>query len=250
MRGGAREAAAGVSRPLAAGAACSAALLLGCGPREERSGAAPPPRQPSPSSGVERASVSDPRRQRAAALLKAKGLHVAKGRPSEAPVGCDLDLVKLYLGAGMDPDGEVGSGETLLDRTMPKSGPTVGSCVEIARLLLGRGAKANTGHLVQAITAGSPELFGLFLEAGADVNPRPGRGLVSPLVAAVDGGRADFVERLLAKGADPGVKDERGRSVLRRLRVQRAGNVAYAALDHDGSLTRIERLLVDAGARE
>jgi ankyrin repeat protein/cell wall assembly regulator SMI1 len=75
----------------------------------------------------------------------------------------------------------------------------------VVRLLIERGAaeqvRSDADVLIWACTFSSPAIVGLLLDHGAPVNGVTERG--TPLAAAVAKGRADLVELLLQRGADP-----------------------------------------------
>ena len=106
----------------------------------------------------------------------------------------------------------------------------------VVRQLLEHGAKVDEASsndmrvmpLHSAAAARSVPIARLLLERGAPVNARQGRGSLgfTPLMEAAFNGQADMVETLLGHGADPGLRDEEGRSAADHARAQ--GHAAVA----------------------
>ncbi len=89
--------------------------------------------------------------------------------------------------------------------------------------------------LSHAIYGGEPANgnFDLLLESGADVNQAANAGM-TPLMAAAGMGRADLVEVLLEKGADPSRKNSRGQDALEWARQREHKNVIAILERHLG----------------
>ena len=176
-------------------------------------------------------------------LLRELGAHV--DAPSAAYLG-DVDQLARHLDDGADP-GDRSSGVDLL------AWAAFGGAATTARLLLERGADANTGALHFAAGGTRLELVRLLLEAGADVDRRdPGTGR-TPLHAAVaagpDGDAPEIVKVLLAAGADVDATTNDGASALDMSRVAAARhrrNDAGRADAHDA----LAELLVAHGAAD
>jgi len=176
-------------------------------------------------------------------LLRELGAHV--DAPSAAYLG-DVDQLARHLDDGADP-GDRSSGVDLL------AWAAFGGAAPTARLLLERGADANTGALHFAAGGTRLELVRLLLEAGADVDRRdPGTGR-TPLHAAVaagpDGDAPEIVKVLLAAGADVDATTNDGASALDMSRVAAARhrrNDAGRADAHDA----LAELLVAHGAAD
>ncbi|HYS94096.1 MAG TPA: ankyrin repeat domain-containing protein [Candidatus Acidoferrales bacterium] len=106
----------------------------------------------------------------------------------------------------------------------------------VLRQLLEHGAKVDEASsndmrvmpLHSAAAARSVPIARLLLEHGAPVNARQGRGSLgfTPLMEAAFNGQADMVETLLGHGADPGLRDEEGRSAADHARAR--GHAAVA----------------------
>ena len=89
------------------------------------------------------------------------------------------------------------------------------------KLLLNSGAdpgladRAGWTPLIHAVYAGAdPELLGLLLEAGADINGRNDRGITALYLASVSG-REEQVSYLLSRGADPTLASKAGYTPLK-----------------------------------
>ncbi|MGZ4507939.1 MAG: ankyrin repeat domain-containing protein [Blastococcus sp.] len=141
-------------------------------------------------------------------LLRELGAHV--DAPSAAYLG-DVDQLTRHLDDGADP-GDRASGVDLL------SWAAFGGAAPTARLLLERGADANTGALHFAAGGARLELVRLLLGAGADVDrrdPTTGRTPLHAAIAAGPGGDApEIVTVLLAAGADVDATTHDGASAL------------------------------------
>ena len=159
-------------------------------------------------------------------------LHIAlEHAPALVPVLVELGAVVDAPSAAYLDDVDRLSAE--LDAGAPLSDPTtgvdllawaaLGGAAGAGRLLLGRGADPDGGALHAAAAGGNPELIGLLLEAGADVDrhdPETGR---TPLHAAVDaGGSPEVVRLLLDAGADVNATTHDGASALDIVRVAAA----------------------------
>lgn len=121
----------------------------------------------------------------------------------------DLAAVRGQLDAGADPNRseDVRDRRDRLQRS-PLGAAARGGHLEVARLLLARGAevdltpRGDATPLIIAARHGHPGTARLLLEHGADPNRVvPGDG--SPLIAAAAGGEEEIARMLLAAGADP-----------------------------------------------
>jgi len=175
----------------------------------------------------------------------------------------DAPLARLLLDAGATPDDA--------DSLYHSVEPADDSCL---RLLLEHGATVTgTNALHHALDYERLEPVRLLLEHGGDPNEHPAR---PPLHHAVQRGRSPaFVRLLIASGADPAARDERGRTAyqhafrrgsadvaetLRELgspkdvtegdralnAISAGGRVDVAALDGDASDVLIELAMRDA----
>ena len=116
----------------------------------------------------------------------------------------DPEVTALLLDAGADPNaGALMQPIWLNSRRYRNPDPEI--AIELVRLLLAAGADPNgdgSGNtpLYSAARQGAAEMVGVLLEAGADPNP-PTRG-TSPLAAAIRSGHTDVVRLLEAAGAE------------------------------------------------
>ena len=176
-------------------------------------------------------------------LLRELGAQV--DAPSAAYLG-DVDELRRHLDDGADP-GDRTSGVDLL------SWSAFGGAEHTAKLLLERGAAADTGALHFAAGGARLSLVRLLLDAGADVNrrdPATGRTPLHAAIAAGPGGDAPEIVRVLLKnGADVNATTHDGASALDMSHVAAARlrrNDAGQADGHDA----MAELLVAHGARE
>jgi ankyrin repeat protein len=176
-------------------------------------------------------------------LLRELGAQV--DAPSAAYLGDVVELTR-HLDAGADPRDRT-SGVDLL------SWAAFGGAEHTAKLLLERGAGADTGALHFAAGGARLTLVRLLLAAGADVNrrdPATGRTPLHAAIAAGPGGDApEIVRVLLDNGADVNATTHDGASALDMSHVAAARlrrNDAGQADGHDA----LADLLVAHGARE
>jgi ankyrin repeat protein len=176
-------------------------------------------------------------------LLRDLGAQV--DAPSAAYLG-DVEQLSRHLDDGSAP-GDRTSGVDLL------SWAAFGGAAATAKLLLERGADADTGALHFAAGGARLELVRLLLTAGADVNrrdPATGRTPLHAAVAAAPAGDApEIVRVLLAAGADVNATTHDGASALDMSHVAAARHRRGDAGRADGN-DALAELLVSHGARE
>lgn len=124
----------------------------------------------------------------------------------------DIRMMELFVARGADVNKENRWRERALMHAAWKGQ------AEAMRWLLARGARVNSealqwSALHYAVFAGYGEAAALLLERGADINAQSTNGS-SVLMMAVREGHEDLVRQLLAKGADPGIKNMRGEGAL------------------------------------
>ena len=129
----------------------------------------------------------------------------------------DLELVELFLMAGMSPDSDVSDGSSPSDR-LPALLVALGlEHDDISLLLLERGASADArdggglSALMIASGARRPSLVRRLVELGADVNAVDGSGM-SALAAGIED--PETRKLLLAAGADPRVAGDDGEPLI------------------------------------
>jgi len=172
------------------------------------------------------------------------------GLPDAARFGArmelgDIDSVRAWLDAGLDPDfmadhtgtglmiaaaaGNIALMELLvgrgakLDKTNAADEQALMHAAWQGRLaavkwLVGRGASVNREPmkwtaLHYAVFAGHEDVAAYLIEQGANINARSTNGS-SVLMMAVFEGRAELAKRLIAGGADTGVKNDKGDGAL------------------------------------
>ncbi len=129
----------------------------------------------------------------------------------------DLDLLKTLVDSAQDVNAPQ-TGEESLDSAIVEAAVTADA--PAVRLLLERGAKGKSldQALVVAAVHGSTEIVRMLVAKGADPNAQLENDLFPqrPLIAAAysDSLNADVVRFLLEHGADPTVKDARGKTPL------------------------------------
>lgn len=128
----------------------------------------------------------------------------------------DLPKVKTLLGQGVAVDARDANGDTALAMAVISYKP------EIIEFLLSKGANINSANrsgaspLVYTTLVGrKPEQARFLLDRGADVNLVGSTTTkMTPLIYAAIYGNADVVRLLLARGADPSVRDIGGNTAL------------------------------------
>ena len=128
-----------------------------------------------------------------------------------------VELARLLVYAGADPNVRNGSGQTAL------MGLDDEATAELVLLLSGAGANVNLkdeagdSALHAAAAESSTEVVLALLEAGARVDARNKEGR-TPLMAAAEGGNVDNVKALLGAGADPHRKNKAGETAFQLAR--------------------------------
>jgi ankyrin repeat protein len=179
---------------------------------------------------------------------------------AKATLGGHIEVVRLLLEAGADPDGELDAESTplmvtskaaiaelliragadpnrFIDGCTPLNAAVQRNSHEVAAALLAAGAKPDVPTephgcaLSTAIAKGHLDLGRLLIESGALVNLHPKNGW-PPLMHAAANGREAIISKLIAAGADVHFRDADGDSPL------------TVATDH----ARICELLRQAGA--
>lgn len=127
-----------------------------------------------------------------------------------------IEIVAILLDCGWDVNHPTLAGSTYLNDAALKGQ------VKTVRLLLDRGARLNvynqTGGtpLHDASLSGSTEIITLLLDHGCPIDTRDLDSGATPLMVAASLGRIEAVELLLRRGANPALKDNRGRTALNR----------------------------------
>jgi len=124
----------------------------------------------------------------------------------------DIPMMELLVERGADVNKANDLGERALMHAAWRGQ------AEAIRWLIAHGARVNGGPmewsaLHYAVFAGQAGAADLLLEHGADINARSINGS-SVLMMAVYEGHEDLVRQLLARGADTGVKNDRGDGAL------------------------------------
>jgi hypothetical protein len=124
----------------------------------------------------------------------------------------NLPMMELLVARGADVNRRNALGESALMHAAWRGQ------VAAMRWLIGKGALVDSGPmqwsaLHYAAFAGQAEAAGVLLDHGADINARSSNGS-SVLMMAVYEGHEPLVKALLARGADPRVKNDRGEGAL------------------------------------
>ena len=128
-----------------------------------------------------------------------------------------IEIVKLLLKAGADPNQINDDGQTPLYRAIEYTRSAIKKLdrIEIVKLLLFYGANPNiaseygTTPLIRAAEVGVIEIVKLLLDNNADPNHANDKGAV-PLGWAAAKGHIEIVELLLNRGANPNVVNNKG----------------------------------------
>lgn len=174
-------------------------------------------------------------REAARRELDQKGVPFSEAAFVESAKHGDVNTVKLFLAAGMNPDSRTENGETVLMNTIGANADAM------TETLLKGGANPNarTGNgssaLHLAALIGNARGAKLLVSYRADVNLKSNIGETSLMIAALRG-FPEVVKILLRAGADVSAKDERGETPLMH------------AMERNH--TEVIEILKQAGARE
>lgn len=147
----------------------------------------------------------------------------------------DKSLTEWFLDHGADPNVQSAWDLTAMSVTM------YGAPLDTIKMLFSRGADAKRGQLLHnAVFRDSPdviELAGLLLDMGVPINEihyenhpqafaeRSAFGLGTPLHYAASEGKVELVSYLLQRGADPSIKNMKGRTVLQQAEFRQQSEV-------------------------
>lgn len=167
-------------------------------------------------------------------ILPPHGLHTAAHHQRAAGTGQVMDIMRLLVERGADPNLPDGSGFAPLFRALTQRSRKVMSC------LIGLGAKPNARDrsldtvLIRAAQVCSVEIVRLLALKGARVNTRGSSGETA-LIAAAARGRRDVCQALLSLGANPGIQDFHGKTGMDHIgRFERFKNEMAHMLLHRG----------------
>ena len=151
-----------------------------------------------------------------------------------------MEIIRIFLDAGVDIDAIVGRAGTLLHRAAERGQiPLVEFLLESGAAIDARNTNPDNYYerqwipLMFAISENQIPIFQLLLDAGADINVCDTQGR-TPLLLAIENGRQSMSERLIEMGANLELADKEGCTAL-----------ILAALEGHKTLT--ERLIA-AGA--
>ncbi|HUU18205.1 MAG TPA: ankyrin repeat domain-containing protein [Sedimentisphaerales bacterium] len=118
----------------------------------------------------------------------------------------DLQIVQKFIDGGANVDANDRKGQTALHYAA-KAGQ-----IAVAKLLIANGADVNAGEWtpLQEAAYCSKDMVEFLIAKGANINASGW----SPLHSALDAGRFDIVDLLLAKGADANIRDDKGHTPL------------------------------------
>jgi ankyrin repeat protein len=125
-------------------------------------------------------------------VLQKHGLKPNAGDFALAAAGCHADAAKIALASGVNVNGTAGE-------IVPLLSAAGAGCLEVARLLIDRGANVNARDrdgwtpLIKAAQAGHAEMVQLLLDHGADMRAADNDGRTAWMLAAV-GGHNDIAE--------------------------------------------------------
>ncbi len=147
--------------------------------------------------------------------LQASRLAANKAMEAAALRG-QVDTIRTLIESGFDINAPTASGSTYLHDAALK-GQT-----KAVQLLLDRGANIEAVNssggtpLHDAALGGSSDVMRILLDHGAAVNARDTESAATPLMLAASLARTSAISLLLARGADPSLRDRQGHSALDR----------------------------------
>jgi len=125
-------------------------------------------------------------------LLRKRGLKPNAGDLALAAAGCHPEAVKIALAAGVSVDGA-------RDQIVPLLSAAGSGCIDVARLLVDRGANVNAKDadgwtpLIKAAQAGHADTVQLLMDHGADMTAADSNGRTAWMFAAM-GGHTDIAD--------------------------------------------------------
>lgn len=162
------------------------------------------------------------------------------GDPITMAVAVDnVPVLQFLLAKGADPNAG-----RYLSRWSPVTLAAIRSSVEVMQLLINFGAKiGGTNALQHAASGGRLDLLRCLVDNGADVNDRPDYQhipklfdyLETALHSAVRSKKLGAVNFLLDHGANPGLQDSDGKTVLMRAEESRCAEIIRCLKDRQTS---------------
>ena len=120
---------------------------------------------------------------------------------SNAAARGNLEVVKLFVGAGMDVNATDNDGGTVLHWAAG------GGSLEVVKYLVGEGADVTVAAFIAAAERGHLEVVKVFVGAGMDVNAKGNVGGFTALHMAAFHGHLSVVKYLVEQGAEVNVQD-------------------------------------------
>jgi hypothetical protein len=197
----------------------SMGLCLGCGTRDARPSVPVTAATASPEGARAVGAASGRAASDDAAATARRWLEISKVAFTPEELGravgaCDVEKVKLFLSAGMDPNVHVSSLGTAVQLSISRAAySTEESCPQVFGLLVRAGGKIGGEELLEVAGLGNRSYLEVAVGSKVDLNATGANGVTAAMLAA--GTRnLGMMETLRDAGADLNRQDDQGKTAL------------------------------------